>query len=65
MAAINVMEHVRERFGYTYKLKPEQLEVISYLLKGESVLSVLPTGYGKSDRFIILPLVREEVCPNL
>ena len=41
-----------EMVARTYKspyenLKDEQLKVIDHLLKGDNVLAILPTGYGK------------------
>ena len=38
-------------------LKEHQREVIEYFVKGDDVLVCLPTGYGKSLCFAILPLV--------
>ena len=39
------------------KLKEKQKEVITYFVEGNDVLAILPTGYGKSFCFALLPLV--------
>ena len=38
-------------------LKEKQKEVITYFVEGNDVLVILPTGYGKSFCFALLPLV--------
>lgn len=37
--------------------KPQQIQCIEYILKGYDVVAVLPTGYGKSLIFQLLPWV--------
>ena len=36
-------------------LKPLQVKCFEYLLKGQDVIGVLPTGFGKSMLFHLLP----------
>jgi ATP-dependent DNA helicase RecQ len=36
-------------------LKPKQVQCFEYLLQGFDVLSILPTGFGKSLLFQLLP----------
>jgi ATP-dependent DNA helicase RecQ len=38
-------------------LKSEQMEAITHILRGRDVFGVLPTGYGKSMIFMLLPAV--------
>ena len=38
-------------------LKPEQEKVLSYLYEGQDVFAWLPTGYGKSICFQLLPFM--------
>src|SRR5688500_7206979 len=45
----------RERFGYE-TLRPGQEEVIRLVLEGHDVLSVMPTGFGKSAIYQIAAL---------
>jgi superfamily II DNA/RNA helicase len=40
--------------GFKIQLKSEQRESIVHLLRGEDVLAILPTGYGKSFIFQLL-----------
>ena len=44
-------------FGYD-SFRPGQLEIIQYLLKGEDVLAVMPTGAGKSLCFQLPALIQ-------
>ena len=48
--------------GYT-ELKPEQMRVVTSVVMGHDVFVTLPTGYGKSLCFAILPLVFDAVMP--
>ena len=38
------------------ELKPEQQEAVQLLLRGKNVFETLPTGYGKSAIYQVLPL---------
>ena len=51
--AIDVSAH---KLGYA-SVKSHQLAVISSYVRGEDVLAVLPTGYGKSLCYALLPLL--------
>ena len=44
-----------EKRGLDFSLKDEQFKCISAIVNGEDVLAVLPTGYGKSLIFQLLP----------
>ena len=44
---------------FTYALKDEQIEVLLNIANGEHTLAVLPTGFGKSDLFILAPLIMD------
>ena len=39
----------------SFCLKPKQVQCFEYLLQGFDVLSILPTGFGKSLVFQLLP----------
>ena len=45
-----------DRLGYE-KLREEQEKVFRAFVSGRDVFAVLPTGYGKSLRFALLPHV--------
>ena len=55
-------------FGYT-SVKPVQLEAIHDLLSGKNVLVTVPTGYGKSFIYQVLPFCASSIlnpsrCPG-
>ena len=45
-----------QKLGYS-ALKTEQLKVVTQFVSGKDVFADLPTGYGKSLCFAILPFV--------
>ena len=64
------MEHIQviKRIGYAlsnpiceaysnFCFKPKQIQCFEYMLKGHDVVAILPTGYGKSLLFDLLPWV--------
>ena len=50
---------VRKYKEFTYELKDEPIEVLLNIANGEHTLAVLPTGFGKSDLFILAPLIMD------
>ena len=50
------------QLGYE-QMKPEQLEVVSGVLNGHDVFAILPTGFGKSLCFAILPSMYDQLLP--
>ena len=44
---------------FTYALKDKQIEVLLNIANGEHTLAVLPTGFGKTDLFILAPLIMD------
>ena len=61
----------REKLKITYPLKDKQIETLKALDLGNDCISILPTGYGKSLIFQMLPwvLMKDEpgivivICP--
>ena len=63
------MKHIAEVFTIIYQamsesrlsdkifLKPLQLKCLDYVYRGFDLVAVLPTGYGKSMIFQLLPFV--------
>ena len=50
----------------SFCLKPKQVQCFEYLLQGFDVLSILPTGFGKSLVFQLLPdFLPVKSCQNI
>jgi len=58
-----VTEAARRLFGFE-TLLPGQLETIACVLRGEDVLTILPTGGGKSLCYQLPALMAERACPE-
>lgn len=54
-------EKIREKHNFTFSLKEKQIRIIENVLRGTHTVGILPTGYGKSICFQILPLMFEEI----
>ena len=52
----DIIKQAGNHLGYD-AIKPEQLKVVLHFLKGKDCFVILPTGYGKSLCFALLPLV--------
>jgi superfamily II DNA helicase RecQ len=53
-------EHLKQIFKVD--LKDEQIEILNYLCNAKNVLGILPTGYGKSLIYMLLPFILDKVC---
>jgi superfamily II DNA helicase RecQ len=51
---------VRKKYKFTYDLKPEQVDSIHHVVNQKHLLTKLPTGYGKTDTFVLPPLILNE-----
>lgn len=58
-----VILDVAEKMGIAH-LKPKQLEAISAFVSGRDVFVALPTGYGKSIIFGLLPALFNRIKGN-
>ena len=47
--------------NFSVELKSEQMEIISAIMDGKDVFAQLPTGYGKSLIYTLLPLLMDEI----
>lgn len=56
-----VLDYFARRFSPYAELKPEQVQLIQRSPAGESVLGILPTGFGKSAVFQIFALLSPRV----
>ena len=52
---------VLRKFKFDFALKAEQENVVHHLIKGNDVFALLPTGFGKSMCYIMMPLIMSEV----
>ena len=48
---------ITNKYQFMYALKDEQIQALYTVLNKKHCLSVLPTGYGKSDIFVLAPLL--------
>ena len=62
---LDIYRKVQTRYEFQEVLKDEQIEGIYSLICGQNTLCVLPTGYGKSLIYSLLPLLWDEVMFNL
>jgi superfamily II DNA helicase RecQ len=51
------VNYAKNLAGITFSLKDKQLECIRNVLEGRDTISLLPTGYGKSLIYTLLPHV--------
>ena len=63
---IDQLQNAFDKVQYTYKiefedLKHEQKDTLLHILNGNDCLSVLPTGFGKSATYYLLPLLKDVV----
>lgn len=61
MAWREKVAQVLTNHNFDIKLKTEQIETISAVLEGKDVFAQLPTGYGKSLIYTLLPLLMDEI----
>ena len=54
-------KRVQKKYDFAYDLKDEQVQILVHLVNKHNVLGVLPTGFGKSDIFVLLPLLLDEL----
>jgi len=45
------------KLGDDFEVKPKQLEAIKSILKGRDTLAILPSGYGESMIYQLLPSI--------
>ena len=52
---------VQLKYDFQYTLKDQQIDYIFFLSNKHHLLSILPTGFGKSEICILLPLILNEL----
>ncbi len=61
METRDAIRSVVENIPGICQLKPEQEECLVHILNGGDVVALLPTGFGKSLIYQLLPIVREKL----
>ena len=59
--AETAISNVLRKYGFDFELKEEQRTVIIDILEKNDVFALLPTGFGKSMTYTLVPLVADEV----
>jgi len=52
---------IKDKYTFPSNLKPQQKDVISRIMSRQNVISVWPTGFGKSLAYLVPPLILDEV----
>ena len=55
------LHYAQQEMGFVHKLKEKQLETLHSLYEGKDTIAVLPTGFGKSVIFQLLPFFLQKV----
>ena len=53
--------NVCAKYKLQYELREEQKAVLDHVVHGRDCMCVLPTGYGKTDTFMLAPALKDEV----
>ena len=61
---LSLFELVKTKYQLPESMKEKQVDAIVSILNGNNTMCVLPTGYGKSLVFTLLPLLLDEVSSN-
>lgn len=61
METRDAIRSVVENIPGIYQLKPEQEECLVHILNGGDVVGLLPTSFGKSLIYQLLPIVSEKL----
>ncbi len=62
MSFIRYLDIVKQKYNFTFNtLKKEQTEIISSVLEKKDTLACLPTSFGKSLPYTLIPLLLDEV----
>ncbi|XP_078311557.1 putative ATP-dependent DNA helicase RecS [Crassostrea virginica] len=64
MAWREKIQSVLRKHIYSVELKEEQTEILSAVIEGKDVFAQLPTGYGKSLIYTLIPLLLDELHPE-
>lgn len=54
---VNIVEDVLSSLKINFKLKTLQKDCLKHIMNGRDVFAVLPTGYGKTVIYTVLPML--------
>ncbi|XP_006815053.1 ATP-dependent DNA helicase RecQ-like [Saccoglossus kowalevskii] len=60
----NTFNRIKRSYNLHYHLKPEQIDVITHILRNENCFAVLPTGFGKSICYMLPPVLLNETISD-
>ena len=52
---------IKDKYTFPSNLKPQQKDFISRIMLRQNVISVWPTGFGKSLAYLVPPLILDEI----
>ena len=55
------LEVVKELYNIRFELKSEQMDIIRAIVEKNSVIGILPTGFGKTLTYVVPPLILDQV----
>ncbi|XP_014678938.1 PREDICTED: ATP-dependent DNA helicase Q-like 3 [Priapulus caudatus] len=58
------IDKVKAKFRFNIDLKEEQRRILTSLVQKKDVFALLPTGFGKSMIFLLLPLILDVIDPG-
>jgi superfamily II DNA helicase RecQ len=51
---------IQQNYQFSYNLKARPVEILTNVINQKHTFAMLPTGYGKSDCFILPPLLLDQ-----
>ena len=63
MTFAKAITDVSLELGLSYDLKPQQVEAVHSVVQRKDTFGLMPTGFGKSDIFVVATLVKQKVRP--
>lgn len=60
-----IFQTLKSLYQFDFDLKDDQHSIISAILDGKDVSAILPTGYEKSVRYILPPLILDKVMHSI
>ena len=61
---LSLLLEVKDLYDFPYELKEQQLASLVSLFSRQNCITVLPTGFGKSDIFALFPLLLNFMVPD-